>query len=319
MNDVLESLLARVETEQSSPRNVSSYWKHYGSLTEVKRVHGRLVLRAAGMDPVRPQGPVELMVRGLERWSYRRVTARYRHFPKVWREALGLIRTLGLGATYNAFKLSSALSLLADHWEEHSLKPRTFYLIGDGDGFLGALIRRFVPGARLYCIDLAKMLVFQANTHMRAEPRARFTAVTGGAKTDPAAEIHFVSPDEADSLTEAFDCAINIASMQEMNHESIVRYFHLLRRTGSRDHRFYCVNRVEKTLPGGEVIRFHEYPWRGQDQVFMDGPCPYYAHFYSRQTLARGPRWGPWGFRVPFVNYFDGEMVHRLASLAPLP
>ena len=112
------------------------------------------------------------------------------------------------------------------------------------------------------------------------------------------------------------DCAINIASMQEMNEFSIASYFMFLRRSTTPSSRFYCVNRLRKDLPGGEVTSFKDYPWQEDDEVFIDGPCPYYAHFFGHPMLPKGPR--VLGVRVPFVNYFDGIMMHRLARLAPL-
>jgi hypothetical protein len=80
--------------------------------------------------------------------------------------------------------------------------------------------------------------------------------------------------------------------------------------------RFDCVNRMRKQLPEGEVSAFAEYPWQGDDEVFIDGQCPFYSHFLAPYTLPNGPRL--FGVRIPYVNYFDGIHLHRLARLAPL-
>lgn len=101
-------------------------------------------------------------------------------------------------------------------------------------------------------------------------------------------------------IAEEIDCAISIASMQEMNEVSIAAYFTFLRWRSKPSSRFYCVNRLQKELPGGEVTSFYAYPWREDDEVFMDGPCPYYTHFFAPYTIPNGPRL--FGVRVPFIN-----------------
>ena len=205
------------------------------------------------------------------------------------------------------------VAVLAGHWERHQLAPRTFAMIGDGNGFLGALIRRVVPEARMYCIDLPKALVFQAAIHQRADARASMGRVAGPGASE--ASITFVLPQEIDQVPDMIDCAVNVASLQEMNRRSIEGYFTWLRRRSRPQSRFYCVNREEKSLPGGEVARFAEYPWRSDDEVWLDGPCLYYTHYLSRRSSPEGPRL--LGRRVPFINYFEGSMRHRLVHLAP--
>lgn len=89
--------------------------------------------------------------------------------------------------------------------------------------------------------------------------------------------------------------------MQEMNLDSIHRYFKFLRLNSSKDNLFYCCNRRLKTLPGGEVIEFSKYPWHINDQHFIDEEPLFYRYFMS-----------PY---FPFVHYFEGRMQHRLTNL----
>lgn len=103
--------------------------------------------------------------------------------------------------------------------------------------------------------------------------------------------------------------------MQEMTRFSIETYFRFLRRRSQPQSRFYCVNRARKTLVGGEVNEFAAYPWRPEDEVFLDGPCPYYTHYLAPYTTACGPR--ILGLHLPCVNTFDGLHWHRLVRLAP--
>ncbi|MDP2600357.1 MAG: putative sugar O-methyltransferase, partial [Deltaproteobacteria bacterium] len=187
--------------------------------------------------------------------------------------------------------------------------PKMFVLLGDGYGTLGACIRNLFPQARLYFIDLPKGLLFQLKT---MEKIGGENALLSEDKTE-IAENNFVVPDAIGKIAEKIDCAINIASMQEMNQQSIATYFKFLRERSSPNSHFYCVNRLRKELPGGEVASFLDYPWNAKDQVFVDGSCPYYTHFYSPRTFKNGPRF--LGLRIPFINHFDGPMVHRLVHL----
>ena len=57
---------------------------------------------------------------------------------------------------------------------------------------------------------------------------------------------------------------INIASMHEMDLSVINNYFDAMR-TSTVESYFYCVNREEKTLPDGSVIRFNDYPWQSSE------------------------------------------------------
>jgi hypothetical protein len=205
------------------------------------------------------------------------------------------------------------LALLMDHWSSFKISPKTFALIGDGYGFLGALIRRHIPEVRVYCIDLPKILVFQARTHQLADGAATMSIVAG--KGVEPTQVVFVLPQYVEQVAESIDCGINIASMQEMNDASIGAYFDFLRRRSGPDSRFYCVNRLRKTLPGGEITSFYDYPWLDRDEVFLDGPCPYYVYTLGSRTSANGPK--VMGVRIPFVNYLSGPIMHRLVRLAP--
>jgi len=221
-----------------------------------------------------------------------------------------LARDLKIDIDYNVWKQTVALAVLVDHWNAHDLTPETFALIGDGAGFLGALIHRCVPKSVIYCIDLPKMLVFQAQTHGAAGHSDAMSLMHRHG--DGPTPITYVLPKDIGVIPGTIDCAINIASMQEMTPVSIQAYFDFIRERSTADSRFYCVNRQEKELPGGEIVRFVDYPWRESDRTFIDGPCPYYAYYFGR-TQPTGPT--VLGQRVPLVNRFDGAIWHRLTQL----
>lgn len=313
LHPVMESLLNAIEADPVPQEHASSFWRLHGRQTVVERRDGDVRLEGSGFGTMRARHPVLRALHACQRASYWPVTRPLRTFPPIWNDVKRLARDLSFDLTFDVWKSGVALALLEDHWRVHGLRPRVITIIGDGYGFLGALIRRVRPAVRLYCIDLPKTLVFQVRTHEQADPTARLSRLTAAGDTD--ADVAFVLPGDAERIPETIDCAINIASMQEMPAASLDAYFRFLRRRSGPSSRFYCVNRQRKELPGGEVTEFRDYPWRSDDEVFMDGPCPYYTHFVSPATLPHGPR--ILGLRVPGMNYFDGVTWHRLARLAP--
>lgn len=339
MRTALEELLEIIASDPLPEQDTSSHWRQHGSETVVERNGDRLVLKPSGFEVVMPMSFRGRALHGIERASYWPVTATLSSFRTIWNLARRLTGELGGHPNFYVLKSACALSVLADHWAAHRLSPVTFALIGDGQGFLGSLIRRYRPGARLYHIDLPKALAFQMRTHERNDPRVRMSLLADRPVTAPAErpstglrtlspslsrdersrkaqdDVVFVLPRAIEWITDSIDCAVNIASMGEMRDESIRHYFAFLRRRSTLVSRFYCVNRDQKVLPGGELTQFDRYPWQPEDEIFLDGPCPYYTHFFTPKTLAHGPRL--LGMRIPYVNYFDGMLKHRLVRLAP--
>lgn len=313
MNRVIEALMEVVERDPYPAGHTSRFWRLEGEKMMVSRRKGELHLEGlmAGTERASVLGR---WANSLERISYLPVTAPLRFYPWSWRLTRRLARELSQPLTQHNWRFAVVLALLTEHWSRHRLSPRTFALIGDGEGFLGALLSRAVPGAHLYCIDLPKALVLQGVTHQRANPDARFSLIADGPGPLDGGVV-FAQPGEVEQIGASIDCAVNLCSMQEMESSSVAGYFRFLRRRSGPDSRFYCVNRLEKELPGGDRRNFYDYPWRKEDEIFMDGPCPYITHTFGRATLPRGPRL--FGRRVPFVNFFDGMTLHRLARLAP--
>ena len=105
------------------------------------------------------------------------------------------------------------------------------------------------------------------------------------------------------------DLFINIASFQEMKPQTIQEYFKLIKSSTSGA-AFYCCNRREKELYGGEVIRFCDYPWNGFKSLITDEECPWHQHYYvyRRHRLMPIPK-----TRIPY----DGIHDHRLAVYPP--
>jgi len=107
--------------------------------------------------------------------------------------------------------------------------------------------------------------------------------------------------------------AVNLHSMQEMTDQSISQYFGLLRTVMAVNNLFYCCNRERKELVGGEVIEFDNYPWYENDRILLDEYCPWCRYFFSTARPKNGLKLA--GIRIPFINYFDGPIRHRLTVL----
>jgi hypothetical protein len=317
MNPVITSLLALVESDGLPAAHTSSHWQRYGREIVAQRRGKALMLRAAGFTAQSRASLAGRFLYGAERLSYANVTSRLHSYPLVWSETKRLARDLGTDLTGHERTSATAFAVLADHFRHCRLAPKTMAVIGDGDGFLGALIFRCLAGTgvKMYAIDLPKVLLFQAETHRTANPGVTMSVLLAG-DDGRKADLTFVHPKDIERIPDAIDCAINVVSMQEMTVSSIAAYFVFLRRRSTARSRFYCVNRWRKELPGGEVASFADYPWQANDETFIDGPCPYLKYFFDQQRQPDGPR--VLGLRIPFVNAYDGLLWHRLVRLAPL-
>ena len=314
---VIDALLKHAETGTIPQAYISSHWRYHGSRTLVEQGARGLRLEADGFEVVSRMSWKGRALHTAERWSYLPVTSRLPHFPAIWRAARQLVHDLSGDPNFTVLSSVCVLALLEHHWRSHELFPKTFALIGDGHGFLGALIRRWLGRPiRVYCIDLSNVLIFQVQTHRLADPTARITLLSPE-RQDLSSDIICVLPHQIEAIPETIDCAINIRSMQEMNAFSIASYFSFLRRRSTPTSRFYCANVYnQKRLYGGDSVHFANYPWRPDDEMFVDEICPYFHHWFAPYTRPGGPK--VLGVRLPFVNAF-GSVAHRLVRLASQP
>lgn len=238
------------------------------------------------------------------------------HIVKLMRVALDLVKRMGFPFTYDCFRQVCALSLILNYLPKK--KELRVLNIGDGYGFLSALIKEIIPEAKICLVDLGKTLLFQAHYCLKAHPQKKHALIVNGTEQEQIrydADFIYCPAEELPQLAPlSFDLAINIASMQEMNERSIKYYFDFLRTNMKEENLFYCCNRLEKRMPDGEVSRFFSYPWSSDDNDLIDETCSWYRHFFSIHKAKMGPKIFKW--RVPFVNYFDGMIRHRLTILS---
>jgi len=247
------------------------------------------------------------------------LTPNRRDVLRLMPAALTVCRRARLRFYFPAFRQVASLALILHHLPARASAPLRIINIGDGYGFLSALIRLVLPDTRLVLVDLGKSLLFQAVTCERTHPAATHGVVLPEAAGDGKewAEADFIyCPteylDEVGRFT--FDIAVNIASMGEMNRRAIERYFRFLRRH-MRPHAnlFYCYNREVKVMRGGERTAFDEYPWSAHDRHLVDGYSPW------RNGVALFPIRVPpriVGVRVPLRNELKRPIRMRLTLLA---
>jgi len=217
-----------------------------------------------------------------ERRSYRQLSRSLTHYPRLWIAGRRLARDLGWRDTdWEVWKQVMVASTLMQFWDTHGY-PSTTLMIGDGYGFLTALLRRSRHPGTMWSIDLPEVAALQRETFAKAH-----------------VIVTVLTPDQTDQLPAVIDCAVNIASMQEMSEENVAFYFDLLRAKSRGGSHFYCSNRFVKNLGATGIRRFHDYPWSPQDHIYFDGPCPYSTH----RWLFRG--------KVPFPLVW-----HRMVRLA---
>jgi len=309
VHPIIQKLQTSYSEDLLPAADTSSHWQQYGNLTKASISEDGPELEGVGFGDFK-RTRFEWLRSLIGRWYFRSVTSKIDSYSTVQAEARELASDLGIGFTYEAWRQAVSVAVLKDHWEERNLEPKTFALIGDGYGFCGALIRRIIPNTKLLQVDLPKILIFQVDTISRADPDAKLALLAESQDAD----VVFACPSAIESYSSGIDCAINMASMGEMTHRSILQYFDFLRKRSRDGSHFYCVNRDSKTHPDGTVIRFDDYPWKETDETFLDGVCPYYTHYWSSRGSSTGPRIA--GLRIPYLVEFEGPLRHRLVRLA---
>ena len=221
-----------------------------------------------------------------------------------------VVKKMGLNFSLDAFRQVATLNLLSKYIESKN-EPRRILIIGDGHGILSALIHADYPKAQIILVDLGAVLLFQSHYLHKVFPEASQVLVDTGQNEYRNANFVFCPAGDLEQLSLEIDLAINIASMQEMNPLVIARYFDFLRK--SKTQLFYCCNRLEKFLVGGEVIRFMDYPWKPSDAHLVNELAPWHQWFFGIGGSSQNIKW--MGMPIPFVHEYDGPHWHRLTQM----
>lgn len=305
--------------EETPADLVSSHWRHFHEKAHVEfRDDGITMISGVGFGSVAYKSFINRIFDSLTIASYLCFLKERRDILRLMRIGRLLAKKMGISFTYDCFRQICSLNLITKRLKRHPAGRLCVICIGDGYGFLSGLLKESFPNSVICLVDLGKTLLFQFYYLGRAFPDCKHEVILDA---NQEVRVAFSNADfiycPAEYLEQlsgfSFDLAINIASMQEMNPDSINRYFQFLRSHIRQENLFYCCNRVSKIMPAGERSDFFNYPWIKDDAHLIDEPCPWVKYFFSFYKAQKGP--SLFNLRIPFVNYFDGSHHHRLTIL----
>ena len=318
-NLILEELYRRYyEVDNTDERNsfISSHWEQEGELLSAIRT---------GSGEVMPESISywgcrwsSLRARGLD------VIHRYSHFLGLTNKARvhqltgvarKLCRRMGLDMTHTVFRQLCTVELVERHLSIAAQEERLrFLVIGDGAGVLSGLLKEVFADSSITLVDIGKTLLYQAYHLQRAFPNQRHSLVGDGIEAVDS-DLIYCSTEDLEKLEDFdFDVCLNVASMQEMNHQTIKRYFDFMRSHLINNKLFYCCNRESKILVGGEISEFYSYPWDLDDEILVDSECPWHRYAVGLNGPGNGPKLI--GIPIPFLKFYDGRILHRLAVMS---
>jgi len=318
-NPISWRLYQRYYVSDGTPEDlISSHWKHCHKETEVRFFDKEIKSLSGGPG----FGSYRLHLLKTQIYTYMTIGSylcklrNKKRLLKIMQVAVPLAKRMGLDFSYDCFRQVCTLSLIMDNINKRDGRINVIN-IGDGYGFLSALIKEVFPNSLICLVDLGKSLLLQAHYCGKIHPGYSHHLLLGSrlnAGEHANADFLYCPAEYLEGLNGlSFDLAINIASMQEMNKNSIDLYFDFLRRNMVKNNLFYCCNREEKKMPRGEISGFFSYPWVEKDVHLIDDQCPWHRYFLSLHKKKTGTRF--LNFRIAFVKYFDGIHRHRLSVL----
>src|SRR3989338_676354 len=298
---ILNELFIRYYQTVTKSYVTSSHWEKYGSLTTVEKSGDRFIINGVGFGHfVRPRS-LRHLKHFLPSVLSRRLLSRFGVSKEIKAAGYDIARREERLLIFDEAKQIIICDILNRY---DILKQATIIVvIGDGYGFMTCLLKLVAPKAKIICVNLGKMLLFDLLYASKVFSEKMFLLQNKDDYSEVLEQYSmiFVEAEKYEMLLgKNVDVFINIASMQEMSPDVIKTYFDIIRsNTGKRY--FYSCNREEKILPNGTVVRFNEYPWDlNKDEIIFDELCA----FYQKYPVSVPPFWLP----------FDGPMKHRLIN-----
>lgn len=280
---------------------ISSHWKKYGGETSISfdKEFTRVDLRAEGFDDFKKNNTLNILKNIPINFYLKKKL--YPLLSKRLIDAVeNLVRVQGRVISYNCVKQALCLNAVEKYGLDFNGKRVA--IIGDGNGYLGMLLKTLYPNVKIIQINLAKVLMFDLIFTSQLSNIDEVSVVLNSEDYQQTADFNFIPAEEISAIhLSDVDFFFNIASMQEMDIRVINSYFELIRSQNLKKNYFYCCNRVSKELPDGTVVSFDDYPWLETDKVVFDEVCDWYSEFPIS--------------RPPFVKKFDGKHKHRLIEI----
>jgi hypothetical protein len=268
-----------------------------------------------GCQPI-PVG-LRSLAHQLLQFRFRRMGKSFPSFNYVDREAKNITTSQNRHYDLDVLRQTLTLSFLKTTIPETITSSSMACVIGDGFSSMSSLLLQTKSAGCVVLVNLTKSLLvylWYLKLWLGTEDfDARVKLVSDSTSLEKIKNEWYSQPEKG--LVIAFeaqdeyllkacpiDYAINIVSMQEMDHPVTAKYFEDLIFIGrSRKLLFYCCNREEKTLPDDTVTRLEDYPWRAEDQILIDEICPWHRFYYSK--------------RPPFYHPYN-PIRHRLVVIS---
>lgn len=293
VEDILDYLHFLYYSSQEYSTETSSHWKKFGDLQRLEKVGGQYQLSGGGFGAFVPTSIVS-RIRNIPTAIYLRKMLSDCN-PEHTKIAKNIAKRTGRIFSYDMARMLKTVGLLFAHIGD--LNEKTIAIIGDGYGSLGTLIKSIFPRSQIIYINLGRTLAFDVFYSDLALPNKTHSLLRGENLTAYKSDFTYIEAEKVFNISISADIFVNIASMQEMDPQVILKYFEMIRNQGLGTW-FYCCNRVEKTLPDGTITRYFEYGWKPQDVFLVDELCPWHQE---------APMNHP-----PFKYRFDGPSHHRL-------
>lgn len=297
-DSILENLYRKYYVQQSPSNVTSSHWKIVGSHSAGEK-SGKYTLKGQGFGSFRENSLINKSYYGIELFLTKYMERKFETDQTLTKLAKEICRQTNHLFDYDCLRQILSLQFIGQHLKFSDLN--TVCVIGDGYGFMGSLIKKRWPHIKILSINLGKTQMFDVFYTQKAFPLLSYAQVDSP-QPELQCDFTFIEAENFELLKHfRIDLFINIASMQEMDNRIINDYFSFMEQSHGSLKWFYCCNRIEKSLPDGEITRIDEYPWSNW-KFLKNELCPWYQEFPSS--------------RPPFWRKFDGPIKHILAISA---
>lgn len=318
---IINEIIENYYNTNNTPKNlISSHWEKYSNNFSIKYdSKGDIIsLEGYGFGNITHNSIFHKILDNMCWVSHLLKLPHEKDLYQLIIKSLHICRAMKVDFSFDCFKQVCSLHSINKNLNRNmKQKHLTFLIIGDGYGFLSSLIKQIYPNSSIVLVDLGKTLLFQTFFCQTAHPNYQHVLINQNTKIIYENEDHnfiYCPTELLNKIGLKYDIIINIASMQEMNTTTINRYFDFIRKYSKADNLFYCCNRDKKDLIGGEKTEFKKYPWNKNDQILVNEICPWYSYILSLSRTKNGLRL--FGIRIPFINYLDGVVWHRLSKMS---
>lgn len=297
-------LISHYYRTNNSSQVTSSHWKNIGAHEAQEATDGSVILNGFGFGTFRPFSPIKALLH-----MHESLMAIIICFLNINNKYL-LLSALKVGfkskriIDFDLIKQAIALDYILQKIPTEKLdftKKKTVCIIGDGYSSMGSLIKILFPETRIVFINLGKTILFDLHYFNKIFQFENYEIINTSEDIKADTRNNLFIPAENYQAIEKLeiDLFINIASMQEMDLETINNYFKFIRASKSKVKYFYCCNRHKKILPDGTQIIFEKYPWNNCEFISNEN-----CHWYDREPISR----------PPFLRKFDGTFQQAIAK-----